>query len=145
MKWNLWILSFKQGENNCGIQSRKLQPDAYSCIKSRFCTQKIQNAPYTTLPEINYIWAQENIDENLTEKFSNFFVDTTIIHWLFFHKNPKWSFPLRISSVNVTKSAGNCGFGHIYWRNPSWKTPFFVQWIQVSSCSLIKNELKDPE
>ena len=26
----------------------------------------------------------------------------------------KWSFPLRISSVNVTKSEGNCGFGHIY-------------------------------
>ena len=30
----------------------------------------------------------------------------------------KWSFPLRISSVNMTKSAGNCKFGHIYWRNP---------------------------
>ena len=30
----------------------------------------------------------------------------------------KWSFPLRISSVNVAISAGNCGFGHIYWRNP---------------------------
>ena len=30
----------------------------------------------------------------------------------------KWSFSLRISSVNATKSAGNCGFGHIYWRNP---------------------------
>ena len=28
------------------------------------------------------------------------------------HKNR--SFPLRISSVNVNKSAGNCGFGHIY-------------------------------
>ena len=28
-----------------------------------------------------------------------------------------WRFPLRISSVNVTKFAGNCGFGHIYWRN----------------------------
>ena len=26
----------------------------------------------------------------------------------------KWSFPLRISSVNVTKSTGNCRFGHIY-------------------------------
>ena len=25
----------------------------------------------------------------------------------------KCSFPLRLSSVNVTKSAGNCGFGHI--------------------------------
>ena len=30
----------------------------------------------------------------------------------------KWSFPLRMSSVNVTKSAVSCGFGHIYWRNP---------------------------
>ena len=26
----------------------------------------------------------------------------------------KWSFPLNISSVNVTNSAGNYGFGHIY-------------------------------
>ena len=26
----------------------------------------------------------------------------------------KWSFPLSISSVNVTKSAGNSGFGHIH-------------------------------
>ena len=32
------------------------------------------------------------------------------------HKEMKLS--LRISSVNVTKFAGNCGFGHIYWRNP---------------------------
>ena len=39
----------------------------------------------------------------------------------------KWSFPLRISSVNLTKSAVSCGFGLIYWRNPSWKTSFFVQ------------------
>ena len=30
----------------------------------------------------------------------------------------KWIFPLKISSVNVTKSGGNSGFGHIYWRNP---------------------------
>ena len=30
----------------------------------------------------------------------------------------RWSFPIRISSVNVTKAAGNCGFDHIYWRNP---------------------------
>ena len=40
----------------------------------------------------------------------------------------KWSFPLRIFSVNVTKSAVFCGFGHIYWRNLSWKTWFFVQY-----------------
>ena len=30
----------------------------------------------------------------------------------------KWSFTLKIYLVNVTKSAGNCRFGHIYWRNP---------------------------
>ena len=34
---------------------------------------------------------------------------------------------VRISSVNVAKSAGNCRFGHIHWRNPYWKTWFFVQ------------------
>ena len=34
---------------------------------------------------------------------------------------------LRISSVNVTKSAWNCGFGHVYCRNAEWKTSFFVQ------------------
>ena len=38
-----------------------------------------------------------------------------------------WSFPLTISSVNVTKSAGICRFGHIYWWNPWWNTSFFVQ------------------
>ena len=29
----------------------------------------------------------------------------------------KWSFSVRISSVNVTKSAVSCGFSYIYWRN----------------------------
>ena len=41
----------------------------------------------------------------------------------------KWRFLLQISSVNVTKSAVPCGFSHIYWRNPLWKTSFFVQWF----------------
>ena len=39
-----------------------------------------------------------------------------------YNTGQKWSFPLKISSVNVTKSAENCGFGHIYWRNPQWQT-----------------------
>ena len=39
----------------------------------------------------------------------------------------KWSFPWRISSVNVTKSAGNCRFSRIYRKKPSWKTSYFVQ------------------
>ena len=49
----------------------------------------------------------------------------------------QWSFPLRISSVNVAKSAVSCGFGHIYWRNPQWKTSFFVQWILKKTVKLI--------
>ena len=39
----------------------------------------------------------------------------------------KWSFQLRISSVNLTKSGVLRGFGYIYWRNRWWATSFFVQ------------------
>ena len=46
-------------------------------------------------------------------------------NYLTLHK--KWNFQLRVSSVNVTRSTGNCEFGHIYWRNPWWKTSFFMQ------------------
>ena len=38
--------------------------------------------------------------------------------WYNYTLRKKWRFPLRISSVNVAKSAGNCRFSHIYWRNP---------------------------
>ena len=38
--------------------------------------------------------------------------------WFSFTLYKKWSFLLRVSSVNVTKSAGNFGFGHIYWGKP---------------------------
>ena len=39
-------------------------------------------------------------------------------------------FSLRISSVNVTKSAGNCRFGHIYWKKYLMESFIFVQcWI----------------
>ena len=47
------------------------------------------------------------------------------------HYTKKWSFPLVISSINMNKSAGNCGSGHIYWINSSWKTSFFVQWHKL--------------
>ena len=51
---------------------------------------------------------------------------------LYFIKHcTKWSFPLRLSSVNVSKSAGNYGFGQTYWRNPWWKSSYFVQWSHL--------------
>ena len=36
----------------------------------------------------------------------------------------KWSFLLRICSVNVNKSPRNYRYGHIYWINPEWKLHF---------------------
>ena len=47
----------------------------------------------------------------------------------------KWGLPLRISSVNVTKSAGNCGFGHIYWRNLNGKLHFLCSVVYISFLS----------
>ena len=62
--------------------------------------------------------------KTLTEKPPN--IRNTRYYVKALHK--KWSFPLWIFSVKVTKPAVSCGFGHIYWRNPLWKTSFFVQW-----------------
>ena len=55
-----------------------------------------------------------------------------------FHK----SFPLRISSVNVTKSAGNCGFGHIYSKIFNGKLHFLCSVIDLLKCKqIIINEM----
>ena len=54
--------------------------------------------------------------------------------FVFYTLHKKWSFPLRISSVNVTKYAENSEFGHIHWRNPQWKIPLFVEYhFQIAS------------
>ena len=47
---------------------------------------------------------------------------TLTFRFSFFSLHKTWSSQLKISSVNENKSAGNCGFGHIYWRNPQLKT-----------------------
>ena len=52
----------------------------------------------------------------------------------------KWSFPLRIFSVNVAKSAVSCGFGRIYWRNLQCKTSFFVQ---CETCEILYTTIGD--
>ena len=56
-----------------------------------------------------------------------------------FHCTKKLNFPLRISSVNVTKSTFSCGFGYIFWRNPSWKTSIFVQCLFPIWCQFGPN------
>ena len=61
----------------------------------------------------------------LTELFLSFEVFPYALLLVSLHK--KWSYPLRISSVNLTKSAANSGFGHIYWRNLNGKLRFLCR------------------
>ena len=56
----------------------------------------------------------------------------------------KWSLPLRVSSVNMTKSAGNCEFGHIYRRNSSWKT-FCAVLVPTNKSKDIFKKYKKPQ
>ena len=48
-----------------------------------------------------------------------------------FTLHKKCSFPLRISTVNVIKSAISCWFGQIYWRNPLTKYFIFCAVLEV--------------
>ena len=52
-----------------------------------------------------------NLLSNITSPTRLIIRSQTFIHNISLHKNE--GFPLKISSVNVTRSAGNCGFGHI--------------------------------
>ena len=51
-----------------------------------------------------------------------------------------FSFPLRVSSVNLTRSTGNCGFGQIYRRNLQWKTSFYVQHAELLKAVILLRE-----
>ena len=52
----------------------------------------------------------------------------------------KLSFPLGILSVNVNESAGNCGFGNIYWRYVDEKIKERVEVVKAPS-ETAKSEL----
>ena len=66
-----------------------------------------------------------------------FFSDFRLVKMSIILLHKKWSFLLRISLVNVTKSGGNCGFGHIYWKNPKGKTSFLVQCTRLIGRKLL--------
>ena len=79
-----------------------------------------------TYNQINYsnIWFAKVIIILIkrVQVFSSMFFSKKPRTWMSLSLNltlhKKWSFPLRVSSVNVTKSAANYRFGHTYWRNP---------------------------
>ena len=54
----------------------------------------------------------------------------------------KLSFPLRISSVNATKSAGNCGFNHITEEIPNgklhlWRSDVAAKMVNINQVLLM--------
>ena len=51
----------------------------------------------------------------LNKVFRDHCTKNDVIHWGFLNK--------------CEKSAGNCEFSQIYWRNPQWKTSYFLQRI----------------
>ena len=85
---------------------------------------------------INFEHNKQNI-QYITLHWSSVFIKKTLHRYLIaglletkFISNSfqtSITFPLKISSVNVTKFAGNCGFGHIYWKKSLMETSFLVQ------------------
>ena len=100
-----------------------------SFMSQRVTICNLEHLLYRTPPVAASEWNTFKSNKHVRAVFSyqSFFFNK-------YRKNPhktlhkKWSFPFRVSSVNVTKSADSCGFGHICWRNPKWKNSFFVQW-----------------
>ena len=58
-----------------------------------------------------------------------------------FHCTKNWSFPLRVFSINVTKSAVSCGFVRICWRNLQWESSFLVQCLWCFGITVIWKEI----
>ena len=94
--------------------------DTRTCPKRPVCSLLKTYLNSKKIPSVSPIYHNKNLITDFKEKvelFSQFFAKhCTLVDNPTLHK--KWSFPLRISSVNVTKPIGNCGFGHIDWRNP---------------------------
>ena len=94
-------------------------PERSSSWKISVFTQN--NCSWVILKEFYYRFFSVNdtkffrtISEVHLEPSQTFKMEVYMVIWPL-HK--KWSFPLRISPVNVTKSTGNCGFGHTCWKN----------------------------
>ena len=86
----------------------------------------IPNLPKFSYTRVNIflilrVHMRENIAQEIRPQRSKSFAKKIFPNSL--HK--KWSFLLRTSPVNVTKSVVSSRFGYVYWRNPSVLFRFF--------------------
>ena len=70
-----------------------------------------------SLQAVGILWNLTDLQILITEEITKTFRLTKILRKMTWKDISRAPGLLRISSVNVTKSAGNCRFGHIYWRN----------------------------
>ena len=74
-------------------------------------------------------------------RYSTSFSTRLTVDKFFSNLHKKWSFPIRISLINVTKFSGNCRFGHIHFRKSLMENfIFLVQWYFLVR-KLCKNRL----
>ena len=94
-------------------------------ICSIYCFALSEKCPYSEL-----FWCTfPRIQTLNTDRIRTLFTQCWLLHCMLNLNHTtaqKFNFLLRISSVNVIKSAGNCEFDHIYWINPSWKTFLWI-------------------
>ena len=90
------------------VQIAFIQSDKSLIIVLRFIFASVRFNPSRPF----WIWSPISSDLIAVELF--FFYDVNKAGNDLWALHKWWSFPLRISLVNVTKSAGNCGFGHMY-------------------------------
>ena len=102
-------------------------------INLNYCNKKT-----TLLNKNNNISLQGQQNQLLSKSQVHFNYLCVIQQWLLYSLHKEWSFLLTISSVNVTKSTNSCAFVQICWKNPYWKTSYFVwgfnqsQWLGES-------------
>ena len=114
---------------------KRLQHRSFRCFPVKFAkhlrTPIFIEHLVAVIPFKKVWFLNQNIYAQLLERslkvFERWLPISNFLKLLIVSLHKKWSFPLRISSVNVTKPVVSCGFGHIYWRNTKWKTSFFVQ------------------
>ena len=89
-------------------------------------------SPYVTIS--HYLWVTPPRSPGdvlfIFQRF-NLFDTQWRLSLLFLTQIEKWSFQLKISSVNVTKSPGNCGFGHISEEMLNGKLHFLCSVAQI--------------
>ena len=101
------------------------------CACGMLCIILREKCPYSVFfPHSDWIRRDKEYQRNLMFFIWGLWDKPRISLLITLHK--KWNFPLRISSVDMTKSAVFSSFGHIFEWNSLGKTSFFVHYHTIA-------------